>query len=83
MRPLQESLAALRSCHPWAEANPTCWSVYTRCMKYSIGLKAASGTGRRRVEPEVSFDEGKALLDTHTEALLWGCSQQVGTCTSW
>ena len=81
IRPLQESLAALGLSSLGRSESRVLASLHA-VLEVLHRLKGREWRRPATVEPEVSFDEGKALLDTHTEGY-WGCSRQAGTCTSW
>ena len=69
MRPLQESLAALGLSSLGRSESHVLASVHA-VLEVLHRLEGREWHRPATVEPEVSFDEGKALLATHTEALL-------------
>jgi pyruvate kinase len=69
LRPLQESLAALGLSSLGRSESHVLASVHA-VLEVLHRLAGREWHRSTAVEPEVGFDEGKALLDTHTEALL-------------
>jgi pyruvate kinase len=69
IRPMQESLAALGLSSLGRSESHVLASVHA-VLEVLHRLEGREWHRPATVEPEVSFDEGKALLDTHTEALL-------------